>query len=224
MNINPDSNLIADIEEIIDQSNIEYSMFLEDNNDVDDIEELVDILNYNNIDELSIDFIVNHAPRADKNEWISAMADWSTTDGKIITVILHSKNLENMWGPVSFKEILMKMLAHETIHFNQYDKINPSIIETLQSGHQKGMKLKENGGTERDWMRSYLRDPHEQMAYGHDLSVEIRYSSDPMNALRNPEMFIDELPVYARYRAIFPKEAKQVKQLLKYTASYYEIH
>jgi hypothetical protein len=56
---------------------------------------------------------------------------------------------------------------------------------------------------------------------GHDLSIEIKESSNPSIALRNPEMFIDELPVYARYRAIFPKGANQIKQLLKYTASYY---
>jgi hypothetical protein len=222
MNIKPDINFSKDIEEIIDRSNIEYLLFLEDNDDVDNIEELSDILNSNNIEELSIEFIVNDKPRDDKNEWISAMADWSLVDGKTITVILHSKNLETTWGPESFKEILMKMLAHETIHFNQYDKISPLVIENLRSGHQKGLILKENGGTERDWMRSYLRDPHEIMAYGHDLSVEIKESSNPSVALRNPEMFIDELPVYARYRDIFPKGANQIKQLLKYTASYYE--
>ena len=222
MNIKPDSNFIDAIEDIIDNTNTEYQTFLDNNDNVDDIEELADILNYHNVDEFPIDFIVNNKPRADKNEWVSAMADWSLVEGKTITVILHSKNLENYWGPISFKEILMKMLAHETIHFNQYDKINPLIINTLMSGHQKGIKLKENGGTERDWMRSYLRDPHEIMAYGHDLSVEIKESSNPAIALRNPEMFINELPVYARYRDIFPKDANQIKQLLKYTASYYE--
>jgi len=222
MNIKPDINFSKDIEEIIDRSNIEYLLFLEDNDDVDNIDELADILNSNNVEELSIEFIVNDKPRDDKNEWISAMADWSIVEGKTITVILHSKNLETTWGPESFKEIVMKMLAHETIHFNQYDKISPLVIEHLLSGHQKGLILKENGGTERDWMRSYLRDPHEIMAYGHDLSVEIKESSNSSVALRNPEMFIHELPVYARYRSIFPKEAKQIKQLLKYTAGYYE--
>jgi len=224
MIIQPDYSMISDISFLINASNDEYMSFLSANEDMDDIGELADILNSNNIDDLPIEFIVNHLPRPDENEWISAMADWSLEDGKSITVILHSKNLENFWGPVSFKEIVMKMVAHETIHFNQYDAINPEMINSLQSGHQKGLKLKENDGSERDWMRSYLRDAHEIMAYGHDLSVEIKESSDPMNALRNPEMFIDELPVYARYRTIFPKEAKQVKQLLKYTASYYEIH
>jgi hypothetical protein len=222
MNINPDSNFIADIEDIIDGANIEYQTFLDDNDNVDDITELADILNYHNVDELPIEFWVNDKPRHDPNEWVSAMADWSLVEGKTITVILHSTNLANYWGPISFKDILMKMLAHETIHFNQYDKINPLMIDTLLSGHQKGLVLKENGGSERDWMRSYLRDPHEIMAYGHDLSVEIKESSNPAIALRNPEMFINELPVYARYRDIFPKDANQIKQLLKYTASYYE--
>ena len=96
MNIKPDTNFSADIEDIIDRSNIEYLIFLENNNDIDDIEELSDILNSNNIDELSIEFIVNNKPRADKDEWISAMADWSIIDGKTITVILHSINLENV--------------------------------------------------------------------------------------------------------------------------------
>ena len=35
MNIKPDTNFSADIEDIIDRSNIEYLIFLENNNDID---------------------------------------------------------------------------------------------------------------------------------------------------------------------------------------------
>ena len=69
-------------------------------------------------------------------------------------------------------------------------------------------------------MRSYLRDPHELMAYGHDLAQEINRTSDPQKALRNPEAFRDELPVYNQFRNVWPPNAKPLQRLLSYTARY----
>ena len=85
----------------------------------------------------------------------------------------------------------------------------------------KGVEKKKSGGTEQDLMRMYLRDPHELMAYGHDLADEIRDTDAPEETIRNPEKFINELPVYQRFRNIFPKDSKQIKQLMKYTANYF---
>jgi hypothetical protein len=68
----------------------------------------------------------------------------------------------------------------------------------------------------------YLRDPHELMAYAHDLADEMKSNTDdPAAALRNPEKYREQLPVYDRFRNSFPKDSKQIKQLMKYTADYY---
>ena len=59
------------------------------------------------------------------------------------------------------------------------------------------------------------------MAYGHDLAAEIQDTVTPKVTLRSPEQFIEELPVYKRYREYFSIESKQIKQLMKYTANYF---
>lgn len=221
--LEPDKEFLAQVEMLIDDSIEEYQEFLDSNNDVDDIDELEEILNSNNDDELPIDFITNHEPRKDPDEWISAAADWSEDEGKFITIYLHAKNLEGVYGPQTFKNILMRMIGHETIHWGQYDKMGADVLNNYQSGHQKGVKLSQQTGNERDWMRSYLRDPHELMAYAHDLAQEMQENTDdPEAALRNPERFKDQLPVYNRFREIFPPNSKQIKQLLKYTADYFK--
>ena len=221
-NLQPDQDFLDQVEVIIDEANAEYQEFLQDNGDKDDIDELEEILNANNFDDLPIDFIADHHPRKDPNEWVSAAADWDPKEGKSVRVFLHAKNLEGKWGPKTFKKILMRMLAHETIHFGQYDKFDPDVLNTYKSGYMKGVEKKSSGGTDRDLMRMYLRDPHELMAYGHDLADEIRDTDNPEEALRNPEKYKDELPVYQRFRASFPKDAKQIKQLMKYTAGYFK--
>ena len=220
--VNPDSDFLDQIEEIVDDSIAEYQDFLASNNDVDDIDELEEILNSNNYDELPIEFVTDHNPRKDPNEWISAAADWSEKEGKFVTVYLHAKNLEGRWGPKTFKNIVMRMLGHETIHWNQYDKMGADVLNNYQSGHQKGVALKNKTGNERDWMRSYLRDPHELMAYAHDLAQEMQDTDNPEDALRNPEKYKNEMPVYQRFRDVFPPNSKQIKQLLKYTADYFK--
>ena len=67
--ISPDNDFLGQVEEIIDDSLTEYQEFLKQNNDVDDIDELEEILNSNNYDDLPIDFITDHNPRKDPNEW-----------------------------------------------------------------------------------------------------------------------------------------------------------
>ena len=219
--LQPDEDFLSQVEEIIDEANKEYQEYLADNDDHDDIDELEEILNANNFDDLPIDFIADHSPRKDPDEWISAAADWDPEEGKSVRIFLHAKNLEGKWGPETFKKITMKMLAHETIHWNQYDKFDPNVLKTYRSGYMKGVEKKKSGGTEQDLMRMYLRDPHELMAYGHDLADEIRDTDAPEETIRNPEKFINELPVYQRFRNIFPKDSKQIKQLMKYTANYF---
>ena len=221
--LEPDRDFLEQVEEIVDDALEEYAEFLVNNNDQDDIDELEELLNASNYDELPIEFIADHNPRRDPDEWISAAADWDPKEGKSVRVFLHAKNLEGVYGPKTFKKILMRMLAHETIHWKQYDRFEPRVLDTYKSGYMKGVEKKDAGGTERDLMRMYLRDPHELMAYAHDLADEIKDNTDnPELALRNPEKYIDELPVYQRFRQSFPRDSKQIKQLMKYTADYFK--
>ena len=46
-------------------------------------------------------------------------------------------------------------------------------------------------------------------------------TQNPEQVLRNPEAYKDDLPSYARYRQVFEPNSKELKQLLKYTADYY---
>jgi hypothetical protein len=45
-------------------------------------------------------------------------------------------------------------------------------------------------------------------------------SSNPEDALRNPEKYRNELPSYDKHRAIFPPNAKPLQKLLSYAAGY----
>lgn len=220
--IEPDYNFIAQVEMMLDDSIAEYQEFLADNNDEDDINELEEILNSNNVDDLPIEFVADYSNRKDPDEWISAAADWTEEGGKFVTIYLHAKNLEGVYGPKTFKHIVMRMLGHETIHWNQFDKMGANVLKTHKSGHMKGVALKAKTGKESDWLRSYLRDPHELMAYAHDLADELKNTDDPEAALRNPERYKDELPVYQRFRQVFPPNSKQLRQLMKYTADYFK--
>lgn len=219
--IDPDMNLLKIMDSIIDDVHAEYQQMLDANNDVDDIDELADLFNDEvEMEELPIVFHVNHEPRKNPNEWINAVASWEGDEDKNIDIILHAKNLEGSWGPKTFKQYLMRALAHETIHFGQYDKIGQEKLGRTKSGHQKGTDLVKKGGTARDWERSYLRDPHELMAYGHDLAAEINDLDNPQEVIRNIEQYKHELPVYDKFRNIFHKEAPQIRQLLKYAVQY----
>ena len=120
--VEPDKKFMSQVEQIIDDSIKEYQQVLVRNGDVDDIDELEEILNQNNYDNLPIEFIATDAEREDPNEWISAEAGIDK-NGKFMQVYLFSKNLSGKYGPKTFKQIVMRMLAHETIHWNQYSKI-----------------------------------------------------------------------------------------------------
>ena len=218
--VEPDRKFIDQVEEILDDSIDEYQEYLDTHNDVDDINELEEILNQNNYDDLPIEFIVSDQEREDPNEWISAMAG-TDESGKFMQVYLFSKNLEGKYGPKTFKQIVMRMLAHETIHWNQYAKIGLDKVPNIKSGHQKGTELAKKTGDPKDWMREYLRDPHELMAYASDLASEMKDLNNPEQVLRNPEAYKNDLPSYARYRQVFEPNSKELKQLLKYTADYF---
>ena len=218
--VEPDKYFMSQVEQIIDDSIEEYQQVLDSNGDVDDIDELEEILNQNNYDNLPIEFIASDQERKDPNEWISAEAGIDE-DGKFMQVYLFSKNLEGKYGPKTFKQLVMRMLAHETIHWNQYAKIGMDRVNKIKSGHQKGKELAKKTGNQMDWMREYLRDPHELMAYASDLASEIKDTDNPEQVLRNPEAYKNDLPSYARYRQVFEPNSKELKQLLKYTADYY---
>ena len=218
--VEPDRKFMDQVEEILDDSIDEYQEYLDTHNDVDDINELEEILNQNNYDDLPIEFIVSDQEREDPNEWISAMAG-TDESGKFMQVYLFSKNLEGKYGPKTFKQIVMRMLAHETIHWNQYAKIGLDKVPNIKSGHQKGTELAKKTGDPKDWMREYLRDPHELMAYASDLASEMKDLNNPEQVLRNPEAYKNDLPSYSRYRQVFEPNSKELKQLLKYTADYF---
>ena len=150
--VEPDKKFMSQVEQIIDDSIEEYQQVLDDNGDVDDIDELEEILNQNNYDNLPIEFIATDQEREDPNEWISAEAGLDK-DGKFMNVYLFSKNLEGKYGPKTFKQLVMRMLAHETIHWNQYNKIGSDKVNKIKSGHQKGTELANKTGDPNDWMR-----------------------------------------------------------------------
>ncbi len=219
--VEPDYEFIADLEPAIDDALADYQEHLKDNNDKDDISELEELLNFET-EDFPIEFIADYSERKDPDEWISAAADWTEKEGKFMTVYLHAKNLEGVYGPKTFKKILMRMLEHETIHWNQYDKMDQKVLPKYKSGYMKGLDQLKKGGTQADLMRSYLRDPHELMAYASDLAGEMKDLDNPEAVLRNPEAYRKELPSYDRMRNSFPANAKQIKQLLKYTADYFK--
>ena len=218
--VSPDVEFMDQVEQILDLSIEEYGKYLDDNNDVDDIFELEEILNSNNDSNLPIEFIASAKERQDPNEWISAMAGIDKK-GPFMEVYLFSKNLEGRYGPKTFKQIVMRMLAHETIHWNQYKKVGLNKIDKIKSGHQKGTEIANRTGNQMDWMREYLKDPHELMAYASDLASEIKDLDNPEQVLRNPEAHKQDLPSYARYRQVFEPNSREIRQLLKYTADYY---
>jgi hypothetical protein len=218
--VSPDVEFMDQVEQILDLSIEEYGKYLDDNNDVDDIFELEEILNSNNDNNLPIEFIASAKERQDPNEWISAMAGIDKK-GPFMEVYLFSKNLEGRYGPKTFKQIVMRMLAHETIHWNQYRKIGLNKVDKIKSGHQKGTEIAKRTGNQMDWMREYLKDPHELMAYASDLASEIKDLENPEQVLRNPEAHKQDLPSYARYRQVFEPNSREIRQLLKYTADYY---
>jgi hypothetical protein len=216
--LNPDHGFLLLVGEALDDANAEYSDFLKNNNDKDDLEELIDILqSYSDSEELNIDWHIGK-PGGKAVDWYIQAAQVHG-DGSM-DIILDPDSTIGYWGPKSFKDSVLKTLAHETIHLAQRDRMGVKKYKSLPSGYQLGLKKKEKTGKERDLVRTYFRDPHELMAHGHDLASEIQASSDPEAALRNPEKFRDELPAYDKHRQIFPPNAKPLQRLLSYAAGY----
>jgi hypothetical protein len=135
-------------------------------------------------------------------------------------IILDPDSIIGNWGPKSFKDSVLKTLAHETIHLAQRDRMGAEKYNTLPSGYMQGLKKAKKSGKEQDMIRTYFRDPQELMAHGHDLAQEIMASSNPEDALRNPEKYRNELPSYDKHRVIFPPNAKPLQKLLSYAAGY----
>lgn len=217
--VEPDAKFMDAMERAIDRVLPKYQQHLDDNNDVDDIDLLTDLLNSATA-KLPVEFEVIDDEREDPNEWISAEAGVDS-DGEFMTMYLFSDNLEGKYGPKTFKNLLMQAMKHEAIHWNQYKKIGYDKLDKIKSGHQKGQDLMAKSGNPMDWMREYLKDPHELMAYASDLATEIKQLDNPEQVLRNPEAHKADLPSYQRYRKVFEPNSKEMRQLLKYTADYY---
>ena len=217
-NLPPDHEYLALIGEILDEASAEYAEFLKGNNDQDDVEELADILqSYSDAEELNLDWHVGETGRKAVDWYIQSAQVHGNGD---MDIILDPDSIIGNWGPKSFKDSVLKTLAHETIHLAQRDRMGAEKYNTLPSGYMLGLKKAKKSGKEQDMIRTYFRDPQELMAHGHDLAQEIMASSNPEDALRNPEKYRNELPSYDKHRAIFPPNAKPLQKLLSYAAGY----
>jgi len=216
--VTPDAKFMAGMERAIDRVLRKYQDHLDANNDEDDIDLLADMLD-DATSKFPVGFYASDDDVKDPNEWISAEA--GVDDGEFMTMYLFSDNLEGKYGPKTFKNLLMQAMKHEAIHWGQYGKIGHDKLDDLVSGHQKGQEKMHKTGDPLDWMREYLKDPHELMAYASDLADEIKDLDNPDQVLRNPEAHKADLPSYQRYRQVFEPNSKELRQLLKYTADYY---
>lgn len=221
--VSPDNDMISIVSQILDDINQDYQAYLDDNNDVDDIDYLAELLNEEFEEEgLPIQVLVDPNEIQNPHEYISAQASWAGDEEKGIDIILRAANLTGKWGPKTFKKVFINAMKHETIHFGQYDRIGKEKLGKIKSGHQRGQEKLAKGGTREDWLRDYLADPHEIMAYGNDLAGEIKDEPEAEQAeiLRSPEGHMKRLPTYEKYRQLFDKDSKEIKQLLRYTAQY----
>jgi len=216
--LQPDKKFLAEVSDILETACSEYQDFLDSNDDQDDLDELVDILqSHTDLYGLDITWFIGSTN--------CYAVDWYIQAAQVhgngsMDIIIDPDSTIGYWGPKTFKSSVIKTIAHETIHLAQRDRMGAEKYNSLPSGYQLGLRLQKKTGKERDLIRTYLRDPHELMAHGHDLALEIKASSNPDQALRNPERFRNELPAYDKHRAIFPPNAKQLKRLLNYTARY----
>lgn len=213
----PDSEFMTELSYSIDEALEEYQEYLDAHGDRDNINHLEDLLNASFDDEDRIDFVTNY-DKPSVDWWMRAEAVTSETeDGERvtdITVVLIARNLIGVYGPKTFKKMLMRLLSHELVHKGQHSRI-PDLTK-MSSGYQKAA----NATSHREWENKYLRDPHELMAYGETIAQEIADTENPQAALRNPEAYIDQLPTYARFRNMWPRNSKYIKMLLKYTSQY----
>jgi len=216
-NIIPDQDVIQDIGFGVDDALEEYQEYLDSNDDLDNMDELASLLNASMDDEHRLYFHVNN-DKTKLDMWMTAEAiTGETDDGQRVSdmeITINSQNVAGVYGPQTFKKILMRLLNHELVHVGQHARIKD--LDNMASGYQKAAGAK----THREWQRKYLRDPHELMAYGETLSQEIADTADPETTMRNPEAFKKQLPTYARFRDTFPLDTPQIKALLKYAYGY----
>lgn len=218
--LEPDQEFMSGLMSAVNDVAVEYEKFLENNNDQDDPEELAHLLNvFFEEDGIPIEVYVG-ATGQKANDWY-IQAGQVHGDGSM-DLVLDPDSIDGHWGPETFKRVMQKTFEHENIHLMQRDRMGLSNYMNLPSGYQKGQKLMQKTGKERDAMRLYFRDPQELMAHGHDLYREIQNSSNPKKALRNPESFRDELPTYDKYRQIFPPNAKPLQRMITYTYKYFQ--
>jgi len=216
--LEPNKDYMEKVGYILDDATREYSKFLEKNNNKDDLEELVNTLQaFTDEDKLDITWEIGK-PGIKAVDWYIQSAMVHANGHMDITI--DPDSTIGHWGPKSFKTGVLKTLAHETIHLAQRDRMGREKYSKLPSGYQLGLRKQEKTGKKRDLIRTYFRDPHELMAHGHDLAQEILASSDPQEALRNPEKYRDELPSYDKHRQIFPPNAKPLRRMLSYAAGY----
>lgn len=214
----PNDDSIENISEILDMVCEEYKEFLSSNKDKDDPEELADIMD-TLFHDMGIKIEVLVGPKNAKAvDWYIQSAIVAA-DGTIV-LVLDPDSIDGYWGPETFKQSVVKTLEHEHIHLSQRDRMGKKKYKQLPSGYQLGLRKKEKTGKERDLIRTYLRDPHELMAHGHDLAREIQKSKNPEEALRNPEKYRSELPTYDKHREIFPSNSKPLQRLLLYATNY----
>lgn len=217
--LQPDADYINELSWMIDMANEEYQEYLDDNNDEDDADELASIMEHI-FDHYGVPIEVDVGEAGTKAVDLF-IQDAIVAGGGEILLTLHRDSIEfGYWGPKTFKEKVIKTLEHEDIHLRQRDRMGSEKYNTLPSGYQLGLRKKEKTGKEQDLIRTYLRDPQELMAHGHDLALEIQSSNDPEEALRNPEKYRDELPTYDKHRVIFPPNAKPLQRLISYAARY----
>lgn len=214
--LNPDQQFIDTVMPVIEDSIEEYLDTLD--SDDHDWNELEETLNSNLEDDYPVEFTIDPNPRRNPREIVSAGASWDEQSGTYFVIYLHTQNLATQFDRL-IPEI-EKKIAHETVHSAQYKRMGADKLKTHQSGHQKGVELSKRTGKERDWLRNYLRDPHEIQAYARDLAQEISQSDNPEQTLRNPEQYRSQLSTYDQMRTVFPKNTPQIRLLLKYTAQY----
>lgn len=215
--LRPDQDFLQTLSDGVDEALEEYKEYLDLNNDRDNITVLEDLLNASIDEDLRITFITNYE-KTNSDWWMNAEAvTGEDEDGERVTdidVYLHARNLKGAYGPKTFKKMLMRLISHELVHKDQHSRI-PDIGK-MASGYQKAANAKSH----REWENKYLRDPHELMAYGETLAQEIADTENPQATLRNPEAYMDQLPTYARFRNMWPRNSKYIKALLKYTSQY----
>lgn len=220
--LTPRNDIVDIVLDAVDQASDDYQEYLRDNNDQDDIEYLAELIEEHLDGQIDLEVYVNHTPRKDPNEWLSAEAGVQD-NVEFINIILHADNLNGRWGPSTFRKIMKSALEHETIHLNQFSKIGHDKLAGMKSGHQKGtekMKSVPDNKKQEVWQREYLKDPHEIMAYAHDMARELEDSDNPLQLLRSMEQHRDKSTVYSKYRSLFDKDDAVIKQLLKYTSQY----